>query len=388
MKAVLYRLLRRIPGSWRRALKRIPGAAILRDRFYGMPRGPHPTPGSLRPVVYLPTWLRWGHMPQRPQFMLEAFARAGHDVWVVDPTLDEERTIGDRVRLVRSVTAVPRDHVILYTHFAPLVTLIDRFDEPAVIYDLMDDLTIYDADEVGLPAERRVRHHHGEMTERADVFVVSNRVLGERHRPERSDLIRVENGVDVERFSPSGPVATQLAGRTEVIGYHGAIAQWFDFETMRRVASIGSDREFVLVGPVDPRVGSEMQQLSDLPNVEHIPEQPGDLIPGFVRGFSVGLVPFVVDEMTQGVTPLKMYEYMACGVPVVASPLPACVEHPGVATGNSPEAFAEEIERALSLDDRDRAQLRAFGREASWDDRIRPLLDRLDERSQLRVPEA
>ena len=388
MKSVLYRLLGRVPARWRRSLKRLPGVSWVRDRLYGMPRGPDPTPGGLRPVVYLPTWLRWDQMPQRPQFMLEAFARAGHDVWVVDPTLQGEREISDRIRLVDSVVAVPRSHVILYTHFAPLITLVDRFEGPAVIYDLMDDLSIYDADEVGLPEERRVRHHHQEMMERADVFVVSNRILGERHRPERPDLIRVENGVDLEKFGPSGPVAVELAGRSDIIGYHGAIAQWFDFEGMRRVASIASNRTFVLVGPVDPRVRSEMAELDALPNVEHIPEQPGALIPRFVRGFSVGLVPFVVDEMTQGVTPLKMYEYMVCGVPVVAAPLPACVEHPGVAVGATPEAIVEEIDRALDLADSQRQQLIEYGREASWDDRIRPLLANLDQKGLLRVPES
>ena len=388
MKTAIYRLLRSVPASWRRRLKRIPGATRLRDRFYGMPRGPAPAPGELRPVVYLPTWLRWGHMSQRPQFMLEAFARAGHEVWVVDPTLETEREVGDRIRLVRSVTAVPRDHVILYTHFAPLVTLIDRFEGPAVIYDLMDDLKIYDADETGLPEERRVRHHHGGMTERADVFVVSNRVLGERHHNERPDLIRVENGVDVDRFSPSGPVAPVLGNRADIIGYHGAIAPWFDFEAMKRLARIAPDRAFVLVGPVDSKVKADLAQLSDLSNVSHIPEQPSDLIPDFVRGFSVGLVPFVIDEMTEGVTPLKMYEYMASGVPVVATPLPACVDHPGVATGDTAEALAEAIDRALKLSDEDRQKLLDYGRAASWDARIRPLLDRLEELDLLRVPGA
>lgn len=387
MKSVIYRTLRLVPPSWRRALKRLPGASLFRDRLYGVPRGPAPIPGGLRPVVYLPTWLRWDHMPQRPQFILEAFARAGHDVWVVDPTLDRSRAVSDRIELVGSVAAVPRQGVILYTHFAPLVTLLDRFEEPAVIYDVMDDLTIYDDDEIGLPEERRVRHHHAEMTRRADVFVVSNRVLGERHLAERPDLLRVENGVDVMKFQPDGPVAPELAARRGVVGYHGAIAQWFDFDLMREVASRASDRSFVLVGPVDQRVRSEMSRLAELPNIEHVPEQPGDLIPTFVRGFEVGLVPFVVNEMTRGVTPLKMYEYMACGIPVVATPLPACVEHPGVATGDTAQSIELAIDRALATPDAGRLELLGYGRQASWDDRIRPLLDELDQRGLLRVPD-
>ncbi len=379
MRSAVYRLLGRIPGSWRRSLKRLPGATRVRDRLYGMPQGPDPAPGQLRPIVYLPTWLRWDQMPQRPQFMLEAFAREGHDVWVVDPTLTTPLRVDDRIRLVGSVRAVPGRNVILYTHFAPLVTMIDRFEDAAVVYDLMDDLTIYDDDEVGMPQERRVRHHHFAMTERADVVVVSNAVLGERHNTERSDLIRVENGVDLARFGVEGPVADILENRPGVVGYHGAIAQWFDFEIMRALAAAAPDLSFVLVGPVDPRAESDLDRLAALPNVEHVGEQPGHLIPTFVRGFAVGLIPFVINTMTEGVTPLKMYEYMASEVPVVATPLPACVEHPAVFTGDDPAMLTEAIRAGVEMSEAERERLVAHAREASWDNRIAPLLDRLNE---------
>ena len=387
MRSAIYRLVGRIPPGWRRTMKRFPGATLVRDRLYGIPRGPDPTPGELRPVVYLPTWMRWDQMPQRPQFMLETFAGAGHEVWVVDPTLASARQVDDRIRLVGSVRAVPRRHVILYTHFAPLVTLIDRFEEPAVVYDLMDDLTIYDDDEVGMPQDRRVRHHHAAMTDRADVVVVSNRVLGERHVSERPDLIRVENGVDLAKFEPRGPVADILRERANVIGYHGAVAQWFDFEMIHRLAISAPDLSFVLVGPVDSRVDSDMARLISIPNVEHVGEQPGHLIPAFVRGFAVGLIPFVINQMTEGVTPLKMYEYMACGVPVVASPLPACVDHPAVTTGEHADDLIAGIRAGLAMSERDREELIDHAREASWEKRIEPLLGRLRELDQLHVPE-
>lgn len=325
-------------------------------------------------------------MPQRPQFMLEAFSRAGHEVWVVDPTSEGIRQVAERIKLVGSVRDAPGRDVILYTHFAPLVTLIDRFEDPGLVYDLMDDLTIYDDDELGLPEERRVRHHHTAMTDLADVVIASNRVLAERHSVERTDLIRIENGVDIARFDIEGPIAPELSGLSNVIGYHGAIAQWFDFEIMIGLAERAPDLTFVLVGPVDARVEAEMDRLVSRPNVEHFPEQPGALIPGFVRGFSVGLVPFVLSHMTEGVTPLKMYEYMACGVPVVATPLPACREHPAVFTASDPDVLLEGIRAGLDISDARRRELLGFGVEASWDGRIKPLLERLEELDLLVVP--
>ena len=374
----------RLSPGVRNLLKRIPGASQLRDRLYGQPQGPAPRPGSLRPVVYLPTWLQWEVMKQRPQYLLEAMAAAGHEVWFVDPRLRAERTLDDRIHLVRWLKSTPQSGVILYTHFAPTQTLIDRFEDPVVVYDLLDDLAIYEPSEHGMPAERTVRHHHGPLVEEADVVIASNPVLVERHQAEREDLILVENGVDLDRFGPDGPVAESLPDGV-VVGFHGALAPWIDFDLLNAVIRLRPALQFVLVGPVDPLVKGEAAELSALPNVHLLPAQPSDRIAEFVRGFSVGILPFVINEMTQAVTPLKMYEYLASGVPTVATPLPACVQHPAVATASDARSFAAGIDGALDMTAPQRLDLRAHAETAAWRQRIVPLLNRLEELGQSTV---
>jgi hypothetical protein len=138
----------------------------------------------------------------------------------------------------------------------------------------------------------------------------------------------------------------------------------------------------VLVGPVDSDVEEEAKKLGELPNVTFVPSQSSERIAEFVRGFAVGILPFVVDEMTEAVTPLKMYEYLASGVPVVSTRLPACERHPAVATAAEPGEFAALIDQAVGLDARRRLELRAHANDAAWEQRIRPLLDRLEEQGQ------
>ena len=373
----MHRLIRILPRGLRRFLKSLPGATRLRDAFYTTASGQAPAAGSLRPVVYLPTWLEWDEMKQRPQYLLEAFARAGHEVWFVDPRLSTPRTTGSGVHLVPSLRPTPGADVIIYTHFAPTRALVGRYQRPVVVYDLLDDLSIYDPDETHLPEHRRVRYHHRDLVADADVVVVSSRVLAAKHRPERDDLILVENGVDLDLFTPDGPQAADL-GPGPVVGYHGAISPWFDFSLMAEVAARRPELSFVLVGPVDDRVAGDAEALGRLPNVTILPARPAVEVAAFVRGFDVGLVPFVVDEMTRGVTPLKMFEYLASAVPVVATPLPACVDHPAVDVADDAEGFASAVDAALRLDPARRAALRHSAEEASWDRRLRPLLDRLD----------
>ena len=381
-----HRLIARMPSSMRRSFKRLPKAGMLRDWVYGAtPRGSDPLPGSLRPVVYLPTWLQWDVMQQRPQYLLQAFAKLGHEVWFVDPRLEKPVTVAERVHLVPSLGPVPSRGVIIYVHYAPLATMFDRFESPAVIYDILDDLSIYDADEIGLPAEMKVRNHHGSLMASADAVIVSNPVLAERHRMERSDLLLVENGVDMSRFTIDGPVAPELSGKSGLVGYHGAIAPWFDFDLAMAVANSRPSLEFVFVGPIDPRVEDQAALLMALPNVTYHPEHPVARIAEFVRGFSVGLVPFVVDELTQAVTPLKMYEYMACGIPVVTTPLPACVEHPAVEAASDPISFAERIDLALKTSEGQRMELVAHAEKATWSTRLDPLEEWLEKAGLRRV---
>lgn len=316
-------------------------------------------------------------MPQRPQYILEAFAAAGHPVWFVDPRISEPEEHAERIRLVSSVAEVPPRDVIIYCHFAPLSSLIRLFENSAVVYDILDDLAIYDPDEGHLPEEARVRFHHGDLVDSADIITVSNPVLAPRHAGARDDVLVVENGVDLERFTPDGPVTR--AGRSPVIGYHGAVAEWFDFELMSHIADLAPDLEFVLVGPVYDRVSAQMEALVARANVTHIPRQSGEKIPEYVRGFDVGLIPFLIDEMTEGVTPLKMYEYMACGIPVVSTPLPACVEHPGVASTDDPSEFVEQIRTGIRAPDGEKDRLKRLADQASWDHRLAPVLRRLEE---------
>ncbi len=357
---------------------------MVRDWLYQNPQGAPPQPGSPRPVVYLPTWLQWDVMRQRPQYLLEALAEAGHGVFFVDPRIDRISVPSPGVTITPSLRSTPRSEVIIYTHFAPTRTLIDRYSAASVVYDILDDLSIYDPDEVGLPAERTVRHHHGPLMETADVVIASNPVLLERNRALRPDILLVENGVDPALFTIEGP--RMGLGDAPIIGYHGAIAPWFDFGLLEQVASSQPGYRFVLVGPVLEGAEAGMTRLLQQANVTHVSERSASEVAVYVRSFDVGVIPFQVNEMTQGVTPLKLYEYLASGVPVVSTPLPACVAHPDVEVASDPARFAELIDQARQVSPEDRGRLRIAGRAASWSRRIEPLLDRLNSIGACRVP--
>lgn len=323
-------------------------------------------------------------MRQRPQYLIAALARAGHPAYFVDRS--QRRSFVDGgVTVVPSLREVPAASPILYIHFAPVGELIGRFSDPVVVYDILDDLSIYDSGEVGLPEGDRVRTHHGPLVEQASVVIASAPVLIGRHRHERDDILLVENGVDVAQFSSPRPRPTDLPEGRPLIGYHGAVASWFDFGLLEATAAANPDWDFVLLGPVLPDVASEATRIGARDNVHFLGERSSDDIVAYVQAFDVGVIWFVVDHLTEAVSPLKMFEYLAADTPAVSTPLPAARAVPQVRVAASPVEMSSAIRAALT-DAGNPGERRRAADEADWSRRIAPLVTRLDEQGLRRVP--
>jgi glycosyltransferase involved in cell wall biosynthesis len=135
------------------------------------------------------------------------------------------------------------------------------------------------------------------------------------------------------------------------IGYLGAIAPWFDFEFVEAVARAHPDWEIALIGPAMLGVEKAVARLTDLPNVSHGEPVSYDDVPRVLRSFTVGIIPFRRNALTRGVNPNKMYEYLAMGLPVVASNFSAEVRrYPEVVfTAEERDGFVRACQEYVSL---------------------------------------
>jgi glycosyltransferase involved in cell wall biosynthesis len=173
-----------------------------------------------------------------------------------------------------------------------------------------------------------------------------------------ADLI--PNAVNVGMFSADlPPRPTDLPDAARIIGYHGSLyGDWFDWDSLRRVAEANPDAAVVLIGD------DKIRRPNLPPNVHFLGLKPQTELPAYVQRFDVGIIPFVLNETTHAVSPLKAYEYLASGVPIAAPPLRSLKGMEGVFTG--PE-LPSAVEAALAGDRPDRA--RAL-RDHSWEDRV------------------
>jgi glycosyltransferase involved in cell wall biosynthesis len=160
------------------------------------------------------------------------------------------------------------------------------------------------------------------------------------------------NGVEFEHFeSVREDLGWPDTPDPPRIGYLGAIAPWFDFEFVHRLATAKPDWEIVLVGPVILGVKDEVKRLAELPNVSMRDPVAYADVPAVLRTFTVGVIPFRYDSLTRGVNPNKMYEYLAMGLPVVASRFSAEVEqYPDVvAASETADDFVKDCRKFVEI---------------------------------------
>lgn len=206
------------------------------------------------------------------------------------------------------------------------------------------------------------------VLDEADRVVFSSKTLMDLHPAVHGKALLVRNGADVSRFS----AAREKSGTKPVAGYVGAIEAWFEIAMVRAAALANPDCRFVIAGRIE---NSAAVSLRELPNVEMVGEVAYEKVPELVRQFDVGLIPFIVNDLTRAADPIKLYEYFACGIPVVSSRLPEVEPQDDlVYLASDPAEFAAAVRVALAEHDAGRRARRIeVARRSSWTERSREL---------------
>jgi glycosyltransferase involved in cell wall biosynthesis len=190
------------------------------------------------------------------------------------------------------------------------------------LYDVVDDWS-----DPALGADWYDESFEHDLFIRADTVIGSAPDLVQRAvATGRVDAVLVPNAVNETVFGKADTERPADLPDGPLIGYHGSLyGDWFDWDGLGAVARANRDSSVILVG--------EARGVpSDLPaNVVFLGLKPQGDLPAYLRHFEVGLVPFKVTRTTHAVSPLKVYEYLACGVPVAAPPLRALKGIEGVA---------------------------------------------------------
>jgi glycosyltransferase involved in cell wall biosynthesis len=246
---------------------------------------------------------------------------------------------------------------------APLLALLDQMPHRRSVYRMSDDTSQFP------DTPRTFARLEGEVCRRVDLVVATARSLEQRARDLGARrVLFLPNACEPERFragAGSEPPDIVALPRPRAV-YAGAIDSWFDSALVGAVAARMPDWQFVLVGP--RRAGIE--NLERLPNVVLAGARRYDDLPGYLGAADAGIVPFRLTPMTHAIHPIKVYEYFAAGLPVVATPMTetAAMQAPLRLAGD-PASFESALRAGLEEGAAARAERLEFARSNSWDHR-------------------
>jgi hypothetical protein len=200
---------------------------------------------------------------------------------------------------------------------------------------------------------------------KVDAVVATAQALVKLKRPASGLAYQLPQGVNYEHFATPRPTPPDLAQLPRPwIGFAGGVSSACDFELIRMLAEQHPNGSVVLIGPVEPGVS-----VPELSNIHLLGPRPYDILPAYVQAFDVGIIPYVLNDWTRSVDPLKLLEYLAAGIPVVTTALPEASKYASavsIAADNS--AFAGQVRTAIEARDRsdERERRRAVAREHTW----------------------
>jgi glycosyltransferase involved in cell wall biosynthesis len=352
----------------------------------------------LKPRLALVSHVDWGHIRQRPHHLAAGLA-ARFDVTVIAPISRRRADLvanPTRGVSVRNVLRLPGSYrraaigsinaQLVRLQCAPCVRAASAIvlcspelwpwvareaGRRTVVYDCMDDALAFAQDDGVRTAKARDERA---LLARADVVACSSEELADRMRTRGADparIVLVQNGWDPDAF-PVQPSAALPVDGPLTLAYFGMIAPWLDVAALQRLVDACPEVSLRLIGPVDgapPR----------LPRVTLEPPWPHAALAAAVADAHALLLPFRVDDLTRGVDPVKLYEYVALGKPVIASHWPALDRFAPFVTFYRDADELVALVRGRALRTPPEAAVRAdFLRPQAWQARADAVADAID----------
>jgi len=267
---------------------------------------------------------------------------------------------------------------ILWAYVPQAEVLIDALDPSLIVYHCVDDIA----------AQERIdtasfRAAEARLAARADLVLASAPALARRLRMISGNVLDAPNVADTELFaralepSPTAPLDPAMAAlpAPRIVFTGAVVSTKLDMALLVELAQLRPSWSFALVGPVgpgDPR--TDVSALAGEPNIHLLGRRSYAELPDVLRAADAGLIPYARNELTESIFPMKVYEYLAAGLPVIATPLPALTGVSGVVTASTAAGIAELLDRALAEDSPERRGARSRAAAShSWDQRLQEI---------------
>lgn len=270
----------------------------------------------------------------------------------------------------RALRRMEGDRLVIWLCYPLQVFALEAFPEQALAcYDWTDDWAKFEL----LPVEddQELIEWNDRILREVDVVFAVSAELYRRARAVNPQTYRMPNATDVSVLG-QGQEATAMPQELvdlprPIAGYIGQIGDKIDYALVRASAEALPEWSFVFVGNVWSNRRREVSALSELPNVFFLGRKAYHELSGYLAGFDVCTMPHLCNALTRSMDPIKLYDYLASGKPIVSTPVAGVERFSDVVyVGRNAEEFVAGLDQAVQEDDGLKGRRRGYAQENTW----------------------
>jgi len=265
---------------------------------------------------------------------------------------------------------------IIWTYHPFMLGAIQGISHSKVVYHCVDDLSAVPGVDI-----EAYKNEEKFLLKQCDIVFTTSDVLTEQCKQFNDNVHFLPNVVDYEHFSSARNVDVLPEDLSCIpeprIGYIGVLSDFkVDFDLIYAVAIERKDWHWVLIGEErEGQSSGKVRKLALLSNVHFLGYRAYDKLPQYLSGMAVATLPTLINKYTTSMFPMKYFEYLAAGVPVVSTPLGFTKKHAsGMRVAHNGKLFIQAIELSISKGHFNFDKSRKYIGNNTWEDRLKKML--------------
>lgn len=332
-------------------------------------------------IIIYPEAVKWEPM-QRPQHILKKFAKNNYLCFFIEHNPNEKtilKEIGNNLYLVNKgeklLPLLKEYHVIFYITYFLQYEYAKFFKKRTIWLDIIDKLdffALYNCYSKSIWKE---------LISVADIITYTATQL-KKYIKNRTDAVLVPNAVNPEDFiieNSDIPLDLKdIVKNKPIIGYFGAIENWFDWKIIKKIDEIGL-YNIILIGAINSDIKVETLNLK---NTHLIGKVEYRNLKHYAKFFDIAIIPFIINDLTNSVSPVKLFEYIALNKPIISTNINEIKNYNSktIKIINEATHIESVIEELLNLDDKQIKQESInLLKNNTWDNRFQTIQKLLKE---------